>query len=161
MAAPRPHFPVPAAPSHHQPRSASVSPDPDFLELLQSFSEQQLDEEGFVVFGPNKKRASQLLAEAREKAFDQHQEKKRKEEKQTVEIKMKNDYHAKYMWDCCDDDAEKRNFLEEMLPFDHSYNISKLKFYEDSELEEETRFLAEFDVNICREEDIEKFLEKI
>ena len=88
MASPRLPTPVPAAPSHHLPRSATVSPDPGFLELLHSFSEQQFDEEGFVVFGPNKKRASELLAEAREKAFDQHQEDKRKEEKQTLEMEI-------------------------------------------------------------------------
>ena len=44
-----------------------------------------------------------------------------------------------------------------MLPIDHNYKISKLKFYEESELEEETKIITEFEVNICKEEEIESF----
>ena len=101
-----------------------------------------------MVYGPERKRASEVLEDVRKS--------KRNVDYEVEEVRLED----QFVWDCCDEDDESRHFLENLLPSGYSYNVSKLKIDEQSEINSETKFLAKFSVNVCKEEAKCQFLEE-
>ena len=102
-----------------------------------------------MVYGPERKRASEVLEDVRKS--------KRNVDYEVEEVRLED----QFVWDCCDEDDESRHFLENLLPSGYSYNVSKLKIDEQSEINSETKFLAKFSVNVCKEEAKCQFLEEL
>ena len=69
-------------------------------------------------------------------------------------------FHKKAMfsWLCCNQNVEKRQILEKVLPEKYHYRISTFKVLEESEIVHETKFEAVVAVNICSVDNIEQFL---
>ena len=68
---------------------------------------------------------------------------------------------GEFFWDCCEHDVEARTFLERLLPSGYSYNVEKLKIDESNDIRSETKFLAKFSVNVCKEPEKEIFLTEL
>lgn len=117
-----------------------------FWEALAALGEPTVGVDGFMEYGPEKKRASEVLEEVR------------RAKQMVVE---ENEERKDFDWDCCDDDFESRNFLENLLPSGYSYNVTKLKIDEKSDISSETQFLAKFSVNVCKDEAKEKFVKDL
>lgn len=125
-----------------------------FLEALLALGEPILDSEGFMVYGPEKKRASEVLADVRKS-------KEIANEDESIEDVSDDDSKKIVEWDCCEEDFETRNFLENLLPSGYSYHVSKFKIDEESNISAETKFLAHLSVNICNEDAKEAFLKQM
>ena len=123
-----------------------------FFDALLALGEPTLGKEGFLVYGPEKKLDSEVLADVRKSKDDGFEEEG-----------MKSDDESKknFEWDCCEEDFECKNFLENLLPSGYSYCVSKLKIEEDSEISTEKKFLAKFSVSVCSDEAKEVFLKQL
>ena len=119
-----------------------------FWEALSALGEPTVGVDGFMEYGPEKKRASEVLDEVRRA-------------KQMLVEDNVEDEKVDFDWDCCDDNFESRHFLENLLPSGYSYNVTKLKIDEKSDICPETQFLAKFSVNVCKDEGKEKFLKDL
>ena len=63
-----------------------------------------------------------------------------------------------FSWLCCNQNVEKRQILEKVLPEKYHYRISTFKVLEESDIVHETKFEAVVAVNICSVDNIEQFL---
>ena len=136
---------------HFYLRSVSSKPlkmEDGFWEALSALGEPTLGEEGFMEYGPERKRASEVLEEVR-----------RSKRIMADDDVMEDEQHeGNFEWTCCEDDMESKEFLENLLPSGYSYNVSKLKIDEKSDINSETKFMAKFSVNVCQDEAKVQFL---
>ena len=58
-------------------------------------------------------------------------------------------------------EAEGTDMLKSLLPSKFQYRVHEFKILEESEIFEEQRFHASFEVNISRKEDAEEFLKSL
>ena len=60
-----------------------------------------------------------------------------------------------FSWLCCNQNVEKRQIFEKILPEKYQYRISTFKVIEESDIDHETKFEAVLAVNICSVDNIE------
>ena len=63
-----------------------------------------------------------------------------------------------FSWNCLKKDLEKRLILENVLPENYSYRISSFNLIRESEIPNESKFKASFQVNICSKPVLVDFL---
>ena len=61
-------------------------------------------------------------------------------------------------WSCYEDNKEDRKLLEMELPGQYKYRVSRFKIAQKSTIDHESKFEAEFAVNICNEETLDQFV---
>ena len=67
-----------------------------------------------------------------------------------------------FQWQCFKKDLEKRSMLENVLPRDlYKYRISFFKVAQESNISKESKFESIFEVNLCSEEGVKKFLKDL
>ena len=83
-------------------------------------------------------------------------------EKQSVYQQLVKLFNMQFQWQCCKKDLEKRSILEKVVPSDlkYKYKINSFKVSEESGIPKESKFEAEFLVNICSEEGLKGFLKE-
>ena len=118
-------------------------------EAIQLLSDPRLAPDGSEVFGPEGRQASDILAQLRVRTAKQVFD--RKDDQECIEIDF----------DDCDEDEDLREILCSILPQDLKYKLKKAKIIENNELATESKFHAEFDVNVCKKEDKDSFIEDL
>ena len=66
-----------------------------------------------------------------------------------------------YDWHCCYNDIGKRDLLERELPDLYSYKIDRFKVIERKNEPHESKFEAEFTVDVCTEEARNEFISQL
>ena len=128
-----------------------------YLKSFLAMGDPEKDEEGFSVYGPERKRASQLLADARDRDYEER--KKKAEETEGAEDDIEDELlKNNFIWECCEDDPDLQDFLENSLPQGFRYKVTKLKLLEESKIKNESSFMARFKVVICSQEQLTDFL---
>ena len=143
------------------------------------------DREGFWVYGPEGKRPSQLLEESRRQEQvstpkgsvrewwrrDQERENMLARDREAIEVEASQqqgdiadlamETKGTFLWECCDDDSNLQDFFENALPENYTYKVTKLKMLEESDISKESRFMANFKVNVCASEEVETFIKDL
>ena len=66
-----------------------------------------------------------------------------------------------FTWKCLKKDLEKRSILENILPVKYNYEISSFKLIHKSDIPNESKFEADFSLNVCSEAGLKDFFTEL
>ena len=97
-----------------------------------------------LVYGPDGKLPSQMLQEMRHKEFaeflanqtanEEHREAMKESLKSATEKEIQIKEETRLNWKVCEDQEEERVFLEELLPEEYKYTVTKFKMLDESSI---------------------------